>query len=158
MSEEELASKKALSKLHSGQNSGQHSRSHSREKSPGRGANLISRPMTGEKNSDIAAVQNDGKRPITSGGQSTKTLNGTKSRYLLQESNQNKSQFSQVSSERPVTVTGTKYGGDKSCSNISHSVKQLPAIYQQELKPSQITFEDPDTIEPNLRENQLVSH
>ena len=91
--------------------------------------------MTGEKNSDIAAVQNDGKRPITSGGQSTKTLNGTKSRYLLQESNHNKSQFSQVSSERPVT--GTKYGGDKSCSNISHSVKHLPAIYQQELlKPT----------------------
>jgi hypothetical protein len=93
--------------------------------------------MTGEKNSDIAAVQNDGNRPITSGAQSTKTLNGTKSRYMLQESsNNNKSQFSQVSSERPVTVTGTKYGGDKSISNVSHSVKHLPAIYQQELKPS----------------------
>ena len=93
--------------------------------------------MTGEKNSDIAVVQNEGKRPITSGAQSTKTLNGTKSRYLLHESsNQNKSQFSQVSSERPITVTGTKYGGDKSTSIISHSFKNLPAIYQQELKPS----------------------
>jgi len=64
-----------------------------------------------------------------------------------------------MSSDKPPTMIGHRYGETKSTfSNGSASVKHLPAMYHQELlKPSNVTFDDPDNIQSIPRENQYIT-